>query len=470
VTFRGRLTLLAGGAVAIAIVLASVLGYLAVRSQLRSEVDNSLRGRVVSGMPINVGGDFGYGGRLGRGNRPGDADAYQTVISASGARQTSAGDLHIPLPITRTLKQVASGKREVALYDTHVDGVHVRVITAQAVDPAGNRYGVALGRSLAEVDSVMRRLRLIFLLAGGAGIALAMGLGWLVARRATAPLARLTEAARHVADTRDLAGRIKASGHDEIASLATTFNEMLDALEKSVEELDASVRAQRQLVADASHELRTPITSLRTNIEILRSPRGAELGEERRSELLDTVVAQTEELSVLMNDVIELARGDQPSAGREPLRMDEIVEEALERTARHAPDTRFEADLQETTVVGVSGRLTRAVNNLLDNAVKWNAPGEPVEVTLRDGMLRVRDHGPGIPEDELPHVFDRFFRGAQSRAQSGSGLGLAIVRQVAEDHGGSVSAARAQGGGAVFELRLPVVRRERAADAPVAVA
>ncbi len=331
------------------------------------------------------------------------------------------------------------------------------MIVSPAIDRfTGEKAAVAFGRSLSEVDQVLHRLRLIFALAGLAGIALAAALGRLLAGRATAPLGRLTEAAEHVARTRDLASRIDAAGTDEIASLATSFNAMLDALEKSVDELDASVRAQRQLVADASHELRTPITSLRTNIEILRT-RGDELEESRKLELLDTVVVQTEELTVLMNDVIELARGDQPTAGHEPLRMDEIVGEALERATRHAPDQEFVSDLDETIVLGASSRLSRAVNNLLDNAAKWNTPGRPVEVVLHDGVLRVRDHGPGIPEDELPQVFDRFFRGAQSRERSGSGLGLAIVRQVAEDHGGGVTAAHAEGGGSVFELRLPVV-------------
>ncbi len=483
-TFRRRLTLLAGGAVAVAIVLASVLGFFAVRGQLRSEIDGSLRDRVTAfehGTPGSVpsGGGLlrrGLTGLPGMGFRAGDPEAYSVVSSATG-HSISFNDVgrHIALPITGAIKAVATRKRRTALYDTHVGHDHVRVIVTQAFlvnQATGERQAVAVawGRSLGEVDSVLHRLRLIFLLAGLGGIALALGLGWLIARRATAPLARLTEAARHVADTRDLARRIEASGHDEIASLATTFNEMLDALEKSVDELDASVRAQRQLVADASHELRTPITSLRTNIEILRSPRGAELDEARRHELLDTVVAQTEELTVLMNDVIELARGDQPTAGHEPLRMDELVEDALERASRHSPQTRFAPELEETTVVGASRRLTRAINNLLDNAVKWNTPGASVEVVLRDGVLRVRDHGPGIPEDELPHVFDRFFRGAQSREQSGSGLGLAIVRQVAEDHGGSVTAARAAGGGAVFELRIPVApQAEPATEAPPAI-
>ena len=459
-TFRRRLTLMSGGAVAIAIVLASVLGYMTVRGELRGQVDDSLRQRIdeIVHTPAGLGLGRMLQGGGGPPGRPGDPNAYLQIYDTTGAArlQTAGGDdgasQRIVLPSSAKASAVAGGSgTDVTLYDQKVGGDSVRV----ALQPVPGYGALAVGRSLSEVDSVLDRLRLIFALALVGGIALAVALGRWVALRATAPLARLTDAAEHVARTRDLASRIDASGTDEIASLATTFNAMLDALETSVGELDESVRAQRQLVADASHELRTPITSLRTNIEILRT-RGQELSEEKRGELLDTVVVQTEELTVLMNDVIELARGDQPTEGREVVRLDELVGDALDRASRHAPGTRFFIDLDETVVHGASGRLTRAINNLLDNAAKYSPEGAPVEVSLHDGVLRVRDHGPGIPADELPHVFDRFFRGAHTRDRSGSGLGLAIVRQVAEDHGGTVSAAAAEGGGSVFELRLPV--------------
>jgi two-component system sensor histidine kinase MprB len=461
VTFRRRLTLLSGGAVAIAIIVASLLAYFAVRSQLRAEVDRSLRDRVSAIFESGRLPFGGPGGRFAPRVRPGDADAYLQLIGPRGDSVTAPD--RFALPVGATAREVAQGGATSKLYDTRAGGDHVRVLVV-GIDGGG---AVAIGRSLAEVDAVLRRLRLILALVSLGGIALALALGRLVAGRATAPLARLTETAEHVARTRDLARRIEVSSADEIGSLAASFNAMLDALERSVGELEVSVRAQRQLVADASHELRTPITSLRTNAEILRA-RGAELPDAQRDELLATVLAQSEELTVLMNDVIELARGDQPSEDHEPVRLDEILGEALERAQRHAPGTRFAADLDESVVLGATGRLARAVNNLLDNAVKWNAPGRPVEVTLRAGTLVVRDHGPGIPEDELEKVFDRFFRGAQTRDRTGSGLGLAIVRQVASDHGGSVSAANAPGGGSAFELRLPAhgaPRPERTAPA-----
>jgi two-component system sensor histidine kinase MprB len=228
---------------------------------------------------------------------------------------------------------------------------------------------------------------------------------------------------------------------------------MLDALEHSMSALDASVHAQRQLVADASHELRTPVTSLRTNIEILKQEKDMPVGERQR--MLDDVVEQIEELTLLMNDLIELGRGEQPRAGSEDVRLDQIIEEAIERARRHSPDTTFHVGLDPVVLTGEPVRLGRAINNLVDNAVNYSPPGSPVEIMLRGDELTVRDHGPGISKADLPHVFDRFYRGAEARGRPGSGLGLAIVRQVAEQHRGSVSAQPAPGGGTLMRLRLP---------------
>jgi two-component system sensor histidine kinase MprB len=217
--------------------------------------------------------------------------------------------------------------------------------------------------------------------------------------------------------------------------------------------LDTSVHAQRQLVADASHELRTPVTSLRTNIEILQQAEDMDLPERRR--LLSDVVEQIEELTLLMNDLIELARGEEPRTATEELRLDLLLNEVVERARRNSPTAIFEVQLQPTIVAGVPARLERALSNLIDNAVKYSPPGEPVEITLSGERLEVRDHGPGISSEDLPHVFDRFYRGAEARGRPGSGLGLAIVRQVADQQGGSVLAEPAPGGGTLMLLRLP---------------
>jgi two-component system, OmpR family, sensor histidine kinase MprB len=333
--------------------------------------------------------------------------------------------------------------------DAHTNGTHLRILTEAL--PHG--YAVQLAQPLTAVDNVLSRLRLILSLLDVGGIALAALLGRLVAGAAVAPVKRLTQATEHVTRTQDLSERIESAGVDEIGRLAQSFNAMLDALQHSMSALDASVHAQRQLVADASHELRTPVTSLRTNIEILKQEHNMSVAERQR--MLDDVVEQIEELTLLMNDLIELGRGEQPTTGVEDVRLDLIVKEAIDRAHRHSPNTPFELELDPIVLTGAPQRLGRAVNNLIDNAVNYSPPSSPVEIALHGNELTVRDHGPGISNTDLPHVFDRFYRGAEARGRPGSGLGLAIVRQVAEQHGGSVIAEAARGGGTLMRLRLP---------------
>jgi two-component system sensor histidine kinase MprB len=248
-----------------------------------------------------------------------------------------------------------------------------------------------------------------------------------------------------VTETGDLSERIDIGGRDELSRLAGSFNAMLGALQESS-------RVQRQLVADASHELRTPLTSLRTNIEVLASERTLPAGERER--LLTDVVEQLTEMTTLIAGLIDLARGEQQAAEPEEVRLDLVASEAVERARRDRPAVTFSTDLHESTVQGVPSTIERAVANLLDNAAKWSPPGADVEVAVRDGEVTVRDHGPGIDAEDLPHVFDRFYRSPSARGRPGSGLGLAIVRQVAVAHGGEVVAERADGGGTRMTLRL----------------
>jgi two-component system, OmpR family, sensor histidine kinase MprB len=356
------------------------------------------------------------------------------------------------IPVGARTRAVASGHGGAFLHDLQVDGAHVRV----NVMPLSGGGALEVGRSLEETDSLLSRVRWILLAVSGLGVLLAALLGRLVATRAIAPLRQFATTADHVAETRDLTRRIEVHGDDEIARLATRFNAMLDALGEAM-------RVQSQLIADASHELRTPITSLRTNVEVLRD--NPDLERERRGALLERAAAQTAELTGLTNDLIDLARGDADEA-HEPVRLDELVAEAVERSQRHHPERRFELEVQETTVVGSPARLARAVNNLLDNATTWGTPGTAIDVRLADGALAVRDRGPGFDPDELPKVFDRFFRGAGARERSGFGLGLAIVRQVADSHGGSVEATNADRGGATVVLRLPHTRSVTSLSTP----
>jgi two-component system sensor histidine kinase MprB len=219
---------------------------------------------------------------------------------------------------------------------------------------------------------------------------------------------------------------------------------MLDALENSLE-------TQRRFVADASHELRTPLTSLQTNIEVLKQQERLAPGQ--RSKLFADLEREAHEMRDLISGLLELARGDVEQE-RVPVQLDEIVESAVERARSRFPDVRFDADVKPTQIDGVPERLDRAVWNLLENAGKWTPPGSTVEVSLDGGEVRVRDHGPGIAPEDREHVFDRFYRSAAARSLPGSGLGLAIVRDVAEAHGGAVTAEDAPGGGALLRLRL----------------
>jgi two-component system sensor histidine kinase MprB len=336
---------------------------------------------------------------------------------------------------------VANGDEDAYVTDDHVAGVHLRILTA----PLAQGYAIQVARPLTEVDSALARIRALLLLIAAAGIAVAAGLGLAVSRAALAPVRKLTETTERVTETGDLSQRIDARGHDELSRLASSFNTMLAALE-------GSTRAQRQLVADASHELRTPLTSLRTNIEVLAGRKRLPPGE--RDRLLTDVVEQLGEMTTLIAELIELARAEQHPAAPEDVRLDLLTAAAVERAGRDHPGVTFATDFEETVVHGVPETIERAVANLLDNATKWSPPGGRVEVGVRNGEVSVRDHGPGIDEEDLPYVFDRFYRARSARGMPGSGLGLAIVRQVAEAHGGEVSAAPAEGGGTRLTLRL----------------
>jgi two-component system sensor histidine kinase MprB len=304
---------------------------------------------------------------------------------------------------------------------------------------------VQVVRPLTEVDHTLGQIKNWLILIGGIGIGIAAALGLLVSRAALAPVRRLTAATENVTETGDLTQRIDATGRDELTRLAASFNAMLAALEDST-------RAQRQLVADASHELRTPLTSLRTNIEVLASERELPPGERER--LLKDVIEQLGEMTTLISELIDLARGAQHTAEPEEVRLDLVASGAVERARRDRPSVDFVTDLHESVVHGVPSTIERALANLLDNAAKWSPSGGDVEVGVHAGTVTVRDHGPGIADEDLPYVFDRFYRARAARGLPGSGLGLAIVRQVAKAHGGTVVAEHADGGGTRVVLRL----------------
>jgi two-component system sensor histidine kinase MprB len=442
-SFRTRLALVAAAAVGIAVLAASVTVFVVVHNELYGQVDRSLHDRAVeiaSGPSPHI--ENGYLDIPGP--QAGVQSDFVQAVPESGPPFVQPGST-FHLPVTEKDHRMARGGHSLYYSNRKFDDTEFRVLTVPA-----SRYAVQIARPLTEVNRTLHRITffLIVIAVGGMGVAAALGL--LVARSALAPVRRLTETTEAVTETRDLSQRIESTstGEDELGRLATSFNTMLAALEDSS-------RAQRQLVADASHELRTPLTSLKTNIEVLA--RADRLTPESREQLLRDLVEQIDEMTALIGELIELAREARPDAVAEPardVRLDLVAAEAIERTRRNRPGVDFETDFDESVVHGAPSTIERAVGNLLDNAAKWSPPGGPVEVAVRQGEISVRDHGPGISDDDLPYVFDRFYRSRAARGMPGSGLGLAIVKQVAESHGGSVVVERPDDGGTLMRLRL----------------
>ncbi len=313
--------------------------------------------------------------------------------------------------------------------------------------PLANGAALQVAASMESTEDTLSTLVLILFLVSAGGVALAAALGPVVARAALAPAGEVSDAAVEVARTHDLTRRIEVRGDDELGRLAASFNEMMEGLERSE-------AAQRRLVADASHELRTPLATLRTNIETLG--RGERLEPAERDRLVEDLTEELEEMTGLVSDVVELAR--EPGANQvapQDVRLDELAHDAVERARRRARGLDFSERLSPSLVSGDPARIGRAISNLLDNAAKWSPEGGTIEVEVAEGAVAVRDHGPGFAAEDLPRVFDRFWRSDEARGTPGSGLGLAIVQRVAEEHGGTAAAANAEGGGARVTIRLP---------------
>ena len=435
--FRTRLVLATTVAVIVAVLAASAAAFIVARNTLLEAADNSLTTaaeKIVAGQEIGA-----------------TTATLGQVIDPSGAVVAGGG-----LPVTGDVRLVAVNLAPSFFTTVTVDGNQMRELVEHL--PAGTSVnggtlvngGALQIATLFNGNSELKTLALLLGVVALIGVLLAVALGWLVARTALVPLNSLTDTVEDLAETTDVSRRLSPGGPDELGRLRLAFNRLLGALE-------SSRRAQSQLVLDASHELRTPLTSLRTNLEVIR--RVDELSVEDRNVLVDDVLVQLQELTDLVGDLAELARGDQEPAPREPLRLDELVRDAVTVQTTHgrAKDVTFDLTAEPCWVEGHSDRLGRAVGNLLDNARKWSPPGGSVSVDVHDGVVIVHDRGPGIAEGDLPHVFDRFYRSPAARGLPGSGLGLAIVAQVAKAEGGSILAENDPAGGARMSLRLPTV-------------
>ncbi|MGD0166058.1 MAG: HAMP domain-containing sensor histidine kinase [Gaiellaceae bacterium] len=440
-SLRVRLTVVTTAVVAVSVLLASIVVFFSMRSDLLRNVDNELRSRAAAiqsrpfsgGPPIDrsvIGLPAPSFGQL---------DYFQ-IVGAGGVIARPRNESK-SVPVNARTLAVATGKSVAFYSDTTIGGVHARVLTV----PIAKGAALQIASPLDSVDRELARLKLILLLVSLGGIGLALGGGMLVSHTTLVPVRRVTGAAEHVASTLDTSERVPERGKDELGRLAVSFNAMLAALDEAIE-------MQKRFVADASHELLTPVTSLQTNLEVLaRAPR---LPAKKRRDLLGDLLGELREVRKLIGNLVELARG-KSGERREQVRFDSLVSDCIDQATLRYPDLHFIAELEPATVEGDPERLERAVWNLLENAAKWSESGGLIEIGLSESELTVRDRGPGIPDADKPHVFERFYRAAASRGLPGSGLGLAIVRDVAEAHGGTVEVADAEGGGALLKLKLP---------------
>ncbi|MEU3733000.1 HAMP domain-containing sensor histidine kinase [Streptomyces sp. NPDC033538] len=452
---RARLSLLVAAAVAFAVAAAAVACWFVVKSVLVSSLDEALKANRMDVQQVSKYLDLRT---FQCAHDPGTHEQNPYGSSVQLVDRTGGSCLVIgteEVPLTGADHAVAEGESSSALHDaTGADGTQYRVFTYTVSDLRG--VAVSAARPLSEVNSSLSNLALVLVFVAGAGVVGAGAAGLWVARAGLRPVDELTRAVEHVARTEDLTVRIPVEdeSEDEIARLSRSFNSMTSSLASSRD-------LQQQLIADAGHELRTPLTSLRTNIELLtRSEEtGRPIPEADRKALLASVKAQMTELAALIGDLQELSRPDTGQhAGRTRiLAWHDVVESALRRARLRGPELTITADVRPWYVRAEPAALERAVVNILDNAVKFSPDSGTVDVRLTDGVLTVRDHGPGIPADELPHVFDRFWRSPSARALPGSGLGLSIVARTVQQAGGTVSLTRAEDGGdgTVATVRLP---------------
>ncbi|MEU6234897.1 HAMP domain-containing sensor histidine kinase [Kitasatospora sp. NPDC047058] len=470
-SLRSRLTFLTAAAVAVAIALSALACWFIVEKQLYGQVRNDLRTvqppRVrlpvycpatpeealkQAALPFPRGGSSQQ-------DQPNFAFRDTQVV------MTDPAGVCLPLGATRAIALQADDAKVFDLPPNqsifrsghYTNGVPalVRVLWVNAPGPNGQQPVLVMIAAPTEpVENALQGLALILGGVAVGGIVLAGLAGRLVARSALKPVDQLTDVVEHIARTEEVGTTIPVHGSDEIARLSTSFNSMSTALANSRER-------QTRLIADAGHELRTPLTSLRTNVDLLiRSDQtGRPLPAGTRTKLLGNMKAQMQELTVLIGDLLQLSRPDSPKQVRNlaVVAVHEIADRAVERAKLRGPGLAFETEVAPWYVHGDAAALERAVINLLDNAVKYSPPAGTIEVRLDQGVLTVRDHGPGIPADELPYVFDRFWRSPSSRQLPGSGLGLSIVAQSVREAGGEVSLgpARDGGPGALATVRLP---------------
>ena len=456
-SLRVKIVLLLAALSATATIAIGVASYTTTRHELNETVDESLkaaaamiRERGTAGIDLDGDGDFmppGPGDGDGDGRRPGHGRprSFEQVLvqtlAADGTVLVSPDSGALPVTDDDLAVAASTDPRAAARHEVQIDGETFRVLTVKYDDGA-----VQLMRSLREGEQALERILSSMVVAVLLVTTISLLAGWLIARQVTRRLEELTVAAGEVASTGRLDVPVPVDGGDETGQLGRAFSGMLGALQRSKQE-------QQQLVQDAGHELRTPLTSLRTNVSVLRR-RNDSLTPEQREQVLADLDSETRELTDLVNELVELATDRRDDEPMQPVRLADVAERAAARARRRfAREVTVTADA--TLLDGRPMALERALQNLVDNACKFS-DGGPVEVTVAEGMVMVRDHGPGLVEADIPHLFDRFYRSVEMRSKPGSGLGLAIVQSIVEGHGGGVFARNAEGGGAEIGFVLPL--------------
>jgi len=436
-SIRARLAISVGGIVSIIVIAAFVGAYVIVNNTLYKSLDEALIRQATHLTHVaNRGDPIALSGQCQFPVAPACVQVTTTDGDADGG----------VLPVTADVVAVADGKKDAFLSDVSIAGFAGRTYVA----PLGDDRAVQVGLRSDGIEHSLARLQVLLVILTGSGVVLSALVGYLVARGGLRPIDRLTAAAERIASEHDLHYRIHLPGTDELARLARAFNTMLG-------ELESSETAQRQLVMDASHELFTPLTSIRTNADLLGDGR---LSDVQRAQVSASLSDGIEEMTSLLGDVVDLARGEELPNEVEDVHLDTLVEHRIQAAARHWPGVRFHADLSPALIAGVPRRLDRLVANLLDNAAKFSPLNGVVDIEIKiedkQVFLIVRDHGDGISAEDLPWIFNRFYRAHTARNTAGSGLGLAMVRQIAQSHGAIASASNPPGAGAALQIVFPL--------------
>ena len=444
-TLRWRIALILA-AVAFSVgAIAGTSAWLTTASQLHSAIDASLRG---AAQTLNSQG--GGGGDHGQ-----EQQSHGGVSCPPAASFQPASAAQIVAPDGTVLKCITGGTTlQVTKADTALSGaeVQLRTVTGDGVSyrllstPWREGGTLQVARSLRESNHVLDGLRLELVALVGAITLLTAALGWAIATRVARPIMRLRDATQSIATTLDFSVPITVRGTGEVRSLADSFRAMIAAVMKSQDQ-------QRRLVSDASHEMRTPLTSLRSNVELLGKIE--RLPQAERAEVVKDVLEDIDELSSLMGELVDLASDLNETEQAEPIALADVAHTVAARTERRLGR---KVSVQERAAASVMARprqLERALSNLVDNAIKYSDAPSPVEIVVDGGKVTVMDHGRGIAPEDLDRIFDRFYRAVDVRSDPGSGLGLSIVEEIVHTHGGEVFAINREGGGAAIGFTIP---------------